>query len=152
MNSRPYDVAIIGGGIVGMATAMAMTARRSLSLIVLEAEKSLAAHQTGNNSGVIHSGLYYRPGSLKARNCVQGREAMYRFCEEHGVPHERCGKVVVATRESERGPLENLWQRGNGNGLQRLKKLSREELEEYEPDVSGLAGSLVHETGIVKYT
>lgn len=89
--SSNYDIAIIGGGIVGLATALALTSRRSLKLIVLEAEDRLAAHQTGHNSGVIHSGLYYKPGSLKARNCVAGREAMYRFCQEHGIAHEQCG-------------------------------------------------------------
>src|SRR5713101_5935038 len=97
MSSMTYDVAIIGGGIVGLATALALTERFRLSLVVLEAEDHLAAHQSGHNSGVIHSGLYYKPGTLKARLCVEGREAMYDFCRENGIPHERCGKVVVAT-------------------------------------------------------
>src|SRR5919198_1742141 len=101
MSSTQYDVVIIGGGIVGMATAMALTSGGRRSLIVLEAEDRLAAHQTGHNSGVIHSGLYYKPGSLKARNCVQGREAMYRFCQDNGIAHERCGKLVVATEARE---------------------------------------------------
>src|SRR5947209_15269537 len=96
MTSPPFDIAVIGGGIVGMATALALTRRTRASLVVVETEDRLAAHQTGNNSGVIHSGLYYKPGSQKARNCVQGREEMYRFCQEHGIAHERCGKVVVA--------------------------------------------------------
>src|SRR5438477_576266 len=101
MNTPAYDVAIIGGGIVGLATAMELLSRFRISLVLLEAEDRLATHQTGNNSGVIHSGLYYKPGSLKARNCVEGREALYRFCEEAGISHEHCGKIVVATDASE---------------------------------------------------
>src|SRR5437588_8247319 len=118
-----YDVAIIGGGIVGMATAMALTSNYNLSLIVLEAEGRLAAHQSGHNSGVIHSGLYYKPGSAKARNCVEGREEMYRFCGEYGIAHERCGKVVVAVDESERPALDELERRGIANGLQGMRRL-----------------------------
>ncbi len=115
--SNLYDVAVIGGGIVGLSTAMALTARYPLAVIVLEKEKKLAAHQTGNNSGVIHSGLYYKPGSLKARNCIAGREAMYRFCQEHGIAHERCGKIVVTTEARELPFLEELERRGQANGL-----------------------------------
>jgi L-2-hydroxyglutarate oxidase len=135
-----------------MATAMALTLRWRLSLIVLEAEDRLAAHQSGHNSGVIHSGLYYRPGSLKAATCVEGREAMLRFCQEHGIAHERCGKLVVATRESELPGLEELERRGNANGLQGLRRLGPEEIQEHEPHVSGIAGLLVPETGIVDYS
>src|SRR4051794_26730501 len=131
--SATYDVAIIGGGIVGMAAAMALTSRCRLSLIVLEAGGRLAAHPTRNNNGVIHSGLYYKPGSLKARNCVTGREAMYRFCQEHGIAHERCGKVVVATHESELPALQELERRGAANGLQGLRQLGSEQLREQEP-------------------
>lgn len=151
MNVKRYDVAIIGGGIVGLATAMALTSRARLSLIVLEAENHLAAHQSGHNSGVIHSGLYYKPGSLKARNCVEGREAMYRFCQEHGIAHDRCGKLVVATRESDLPALAELEQRGAANGLRGLRKLRSEEICEHEPYASGIAGLLVPETGIVDY-
>ena len=111
MSGKCYDVAIIGGGIVGMATAMALSARFRVSMIALEAEDRLAAHQTGNNSGVIHAGLYYRPGSLKAATCVRGREALYRFCAEQGIAHERCGKVVVATHEREAARLDELERR-----------------------------------------
>src|SRR3954470_17515352 len=107
-----FDVAVIGGGVVGLATAMALVRQFQLSIIVLEAENRLAAHQTGNNSGVIHSGLYYKPGSLKARLCTAGREQMYRFCAEHGVPHEPTGKVVVALDESEVPQLDVLMARG----------------------------------------
>ncbi len=151
MSTPGYDVAIIGGGIVGLATAMALTASRRLTLAVLEAEGRVAAHQTGHNSGVIHSGLYYKPGSLKARNCVEGRELLYRFCQEHGIPHERCGKVVVATRERELPILAELERRGRANGLQGLRRLTPEEIREHEPHATGLAGLLVRETGIVDF-
>src|ERR1700687_5366705 len=123
MSSRQYDIAIIGGGIVGLATAYALWRSHGRSLVVLEAEGRLAGHQTGNNSGVIHSGLYYKPGSQKARNCVEGREAMYRFCQEHAIPHDRCGKVVVALEERELPALDELQRRGLANGLQGLKRL-----------------------------
>jgi L-2-hydroxyglutarate oxidase len=151
MKPQVYDIAVIGGGIVGCATAMALLSKKSLSLVVLEAEDRLAAHQTGNNSGVIHSGLYYKPGSLKARNCVQGREAMYRFCAEFDIAHDRCGKVVVATRESELSRLDDLEERGRANGLSGMKRLVPEEIREFEPHVEGIRGLLVPDTGIVDY-
>lgn len=151
MNERGVDVAVIGGGIVGMATAMAVLSRRRVSLAVLEKEDHLAAHQTGNNSGVIHSGLYYKPGSLKARNCTAGREALYRFCAEHGIAAERCGKVVVATREEQLPALEELRRRGEANGLTGLRRLRPEEIREVEPHAAGLAGLIVPQTGIVDY-
>jgi len=119
--------------------------------VVLEAEAQLAQHQTGHNSGVIHSGLYYRPASLKARNCVTGRQAMYRFCQEHGITHERCGKVVVATDPSELVALDELERRGLANGLQGLRRLGPEEIREYEPHTTGIAGLVVPETGIIDY-
>jgi L-2-hydroxyglutarate oxidase len=134
-----------------MATAKALLESTGASLVVLEAEKSLAAHQTGNNSGVIHSGLYYKPGSLKARNCVAGREALYRFCAEHDIPHERCGKVVVATHESQIPALDTLEERGRANGLQGLERLSPEAIKQHEPHVRGVEGLLVPETGIVDF-
>lgn len=152
MTSPKYDIAIIGGGIVGLATAMTLTSLNSGSLVVLEAENRLAAHQTGHNSGVIHSGLYYKPGSLKARNCVEGQKAMYRFCQEHGIAHEQCGKVVVATNPSELPALATLEERGQANDLRGLRRLKPEEIKEYEPHVAGIAGLLVPETGIVNYT
>jgi L-2-hydroxyglutarate oxidase len=147
-----FDVGIIGGGIVGTATAMAITGASRARVVVLEAEPALAAHQTGHNSGVIHSGLYYKPGSLKARNCVTGREEMYRFCAEHGIPHDRCGKLVVATRPDELPALDELERRGRANGLQHLRRLRGEELAGLEPAVRGIAGLHVGETGIVDYT
>jgi L-2-hydroxyglutarate oxidase len=122
-----------------------------LSLVLLEKEARLAAHQTGHNSGVIHSGLYYRPGSLKAQNCTDGREALYAFCAEHAVPHERCGKVVVATREEELPQLAELERRGRQNGLAGLRRLDAAQLREFEPQVAGIAGLHVPQTGIVDY-
>lgn len=146
-----FDVAIIGGGIVGLATAKAFVERGVRNLIVIEAESHLAAHQTGHNSGVIHSGVYYKPGSAKARNCLEGRELMYAFCAEHGVPHDRCGKVIVAVEERELSALAEIERRGHANGLAGLKRLSAAELKEREPHVAGIAGLFVTETGIVDY-
>jgi L-2-hydroxyglutarate oxidase len=151
MGTPSFDIAVIGGGIVGLASAMALTARFHNSLIVLEAENRLAAHQTGHNSGVIHSGLYYNPGSLKAKNCVEGREALYRFCAENGIAHEPCGKVVVAIEQSEVPALEELERRGRANGLQCLRRLDATGIKEYEPHVTGVAGLHVPDTGIVDY-
>jgi L-2-hydroxyglutarate oxidase len=151
-DGKRYDVAVIGGGIVGAATAMALLEETpGLSLVLLEKEARLAAHQTGHNSGVIHSGLYYRPGSLKAQNCTDGREALYAFCAEHAVPHERCGKVVVATREEELPQLAELERRGRQNGLAGLRRLDAAQLREFEPQVAGIAGLHVPQTGIVDY-
>jgi len=151
MNSKTYDIAVIGGGIVGCATAMALSALKNIKLILLEAETELAHHQTGNNSGVIHSGLYYKPGSLKAKNCVEGSQALYQFCQEHGVAVEQCGKLVVATDPKEIPLLDELEIKGNANGLQGIKRLVAQELKEYEPHVSGVAGLHIRETGIVDY-
>lgn len=148
---RMFDVAVVGGGIVGTATAMAILKRRRLSLAVIEKEPRLAAHQTGNNSGVIHSGLYYKPGSLKARNCTTGREALLRFCEEHGIPAERCGKVVVATSAAQAPALEELQRRGEANGLTGIRRLGPQEIREIEPNAAGVAGLFVPQTGIVDY-
>jgi (S)-2-hydroxyglutarate dehydrogenase len=147
-----YDIAVIGGGIVGLATANALLdASPNRRLILLEAEPKLAAHQTGHNSGVIHSGLYYKPGSMKARFCVEGREAMYDFCRAHDIPHERCGKVVVATTANEIPRLEELHRRGEANGLKGIRWLTAEEIREREPYASGLRGLFVPDTGIVDY-
>jgi L-2-hydroxyglutarate oxidase len=143
------DVLIVGGGIAGLGTALALCGRKSVA--VVEAEARVAEHQTGHNSGVIHSGLYYKPGSAKARNCAAGRELMYHFCEENGVPHERCGKLVVATSEAELPALEEITRRGTANGLTGLERLSPEQMREIEPHVRGVAGLRVRETGIVNY-
>ena len=149
---RPYDIAIIGGGIVGLAAAMALTSRRGCSLVVLEAEDRLAAHQTGHNSGVVHSGLYYKPGSSKARTCVEGRETLIQFCAEHGLAHERCGKIVVATRHNELPALDELERRGRANGLFGIRRLAAQEIKDYEPCAACIAGLWVPETGIVDYS
>jgi len=146
-----HDVLIIGGGIVGMATALQLVRTTKARVIVLEAESMLGAHQTSHNSGVIHSGVYYKPGSLKAKSCATGRDEMYAFCSEHGIRHERCGKIVVATSESEVGKLDELEERSRANGLPGLKRLSASELREHEPHVAGVAGLLVPTTGIVDY-
>jgi L-2-hydroxyglutarate oxidase len=151
MSSNQYDIAIIGGGIVGLATAMALAKQNTTKVIVLEAEERLAAHQTGNNSGVIHSGIYYKPGSLKARNCVEGRTTMYAFCQDHGVKYDNCGKVIVATQQDELPALDRLYERGQANGLTGLRRLNPQELQELEPHTVGIAAIHVPQTGIVDY-
>lgn len=151
LNSSLYDFIVIGGGIIGTSTAMALQKRSDFKILIIESENKLAHHQTGNNSGVIHSGLYYKPGSLKARNCTKGRELMYRFCEEHDIPYEKCGKIVVAVNKDEIEPLKNLYERGIANGLEGIKILSEEELKEYEPHVHGTGGLFVPQTGIVDF-
>ncbi len=145
------DVVVVGGGIVGVATARALLEERRLRLVVVEAERRLAAHQTGNNSGVVHSGLYYRPGSAKARTCVEGRRALERYCQERGLPWERCGKVVVATTPEQEPALAELERRGRANGLDGIRRLDASGVEELEPHVRGVAGLHVPETGIVDY-
>jgi (S)-2-hydroxyglutarate dehydrogenase len=146
------DVIIVGGGIVGLATALKLLEKKpALRIQLIEKEQQLARHQTGNNSGVIHSGLYYKPGSLKARNCINGYRLLIDFCSQHGVPYELCGKIVVATEQSEIPLLHNLYQRGEQNGLPGFKMLQAEALREYEPHVRGLAGFFVPQTGIVDF-
>jgi (S)-2-hydroxyglutarate dehydrogenase len=150
MESGSDSAVVVGGGIVGLATALAM-AERGRPPIVLEAESHVAAHQTGHNSGVIHSGLYYKPGSHKARMCRAGLEAMYRFCAEENIPHRRRGKLVVAVSQDELPRLAALEDRGRANGVA-LKRLRAGELNEYEPEVVGIAGLWVEETGVVNYS
>ncbi len=143
---------VVGGGIVGLATALQIQKiNPALKLLVLEKEDGLAQHQTGNNSGVIHSGIYYKPGSLKAANCINGYRLLVEFCRMHEIPFELCGKIIVATGPEEVPLLQNLYERGRQNGLQNLKKLRSEELKEYEPHVFGLEGIFVPQTGIVDY-
>jgi L-2-hydroxyglutarate oxidase len=144
------DVIVIGGGVVGLATALSLTEKHHQRVIVVEAEDRLAAHQTGHNSGVIHSGLYYKPGSLKAQLCRAGLDALYRFCAEEAVPHRRCGKLVVATRTGELPRLDTLAERGRANGVA-VHRLEADQLKEHEPQVTGLAGLWVEETGVVSY-
>lgn len=148
-----YDIIIVGAGIVGLATALKIKEKKpSLNVLILEKEKDIAAHQTGHNSGVIHSGLYYKPGSKKAINCIKGYHMLIDFCDEYKIDYELCGKVVVATQESELPELDKLYKRGLENGLEGLKMLSTEEIKEYEPHVNGLKGFHVPQTGIVDYT
>ena len=144
-------VVVIGGGIVGLATARELQTRHPrLRVSVLEKERELAVHQTGRNSGVVHSGLYYKPGSLKATTCRRGKELLEEFCREQGVAHERCGKVVVATREDELARLGALEERARANGVQ-LARIGPEALRELEPHAAGIAALHVPESGIVNY-
>jgi (S)-2-hydroxyglutarate dehydrogenase len=147
-----YDVVLVGGGIVGLATAMKIQkARPDLKVAILEKEDQLAKHQTANNSGVIHSGLYYKPGSLKATNCINGYHELVQFCEEEKIPFEITGKVVVATREEQKPLLKTLLERGLQNGLTGTRSITLEELKEYEPYCAGVAAIHVPQTGIVDY-
>jgi len=145
-------IAIIGGGIVGLATAYQLLQRfPGIQLLVLEKESGPGQHQTGNNSGVLHCGLYYKPGSTKARLAVQGIRRMVDFCERHDVRHELCGKIVVATEPEEIQRLHALFERGVANGLQGLELLRAEQIREYEPHAAGLAGIRVPQEGIVDF-
>ena len=147
-----FDVAVIGGGILGLSSARELLLRfPSLSVLVLEKEPNLARHQTGHNSGVIHSGIYYKPGSLKARNCVEGARLLTRYCDEHGIPYERCGKVIVAVNESEVPALEELYRRGTANGVPGLRRIGPDELKRLEPYARGVAALYSPETGIIDY-
>lgn len=148
-----YDVVVVGGGIVGLATALRLVQRRpGTRLLVIEKEDAVAQHQTGNNSGVIHSGLYYKPGSLKAQLCRQGYTEMVEFCRAEGIAHDICGKVVVATEEKELAPLDELYRRGVANGLDGLRYLSPAEIRDFEPRCAGIRGLFVPQTGIVNYS
>jgi (S)-2-hydroxyglutarate dehydrogenase len=147
-----YDVVLVGGGIVGLATGYKLiTARPDLKIAILEKESQLALHQTANNSGVIHSGLYYKPGSLKAINCIKGYHELVTFCTEEKIPFEITGKVVVATRDSQKPLLTMLLERGLENGLTGTRQISLEELKEYEPHCIGVGAIHVPQTGIVDY-
>lgn len=148
-----YDLIIIGGGIVGLATGYRWLQHHPGSrLLILEKETRVGQHQSGHNSGVIHSGIYYRPGSRKARTCRAGVRALLSFCNEQGIPYELCGKVVVATRPQELSRLRRLYARGRANGLKNIRFVSPEELRELEPHVRGLQGLHVPATGIVDFT
>ena len=147
-----FDLVIIGGGIVGLATGLqAVRTQRRLRIAVLEKEPAIARHQSGHNSGVIHSGIYYKPGSLKAKNCVAGAAQMVDFCREHSIAFEICGKVVVATNEAERAGLGELMRRGTANGVPGLKMIGPEQLREIEPRCTGVAAMQVPGTGITDY-
>jgi len=149
---KHFDIIIAGAGIVGLATAYKLIEKNpDLKICLLEKEKEVSKHQTGNNSGVIHSGIYYKPGSLKATNCRRGYRMLLDFCDENGIPYDICGKVIVATNEDEIPRLDNLFERGQQNGLQGLKELKQEEVKELEPYVKGVKGIRVPETGIIDY-
>jgi L-2-hydroxyglutarate oxidase LhgO len=152
MTDSHYNVIIIGGGVVGLGVALEITRRfPHLRLLLLEKEDRVARHQSGHNSGVIHSSVYYKPGSLKARLCVTGAAAMVEFCREHGIAHNVCGKVIVATHADELPRLEELRQRGEANGLTGLRMIGPEELREIEPHATGLRALVVPSTGITDY-
>ncbi len=147
-----HDIIVIGGGIVGLATALRIKEQKpSLKILLLEKENEVAKHQTGNNSGVIHSGLYYKPGSLKATNCIRGYEMLIDFCTREGVAFDLCGKIVVATSNEQKPLLRNLYDRGMQNGLVKNKMISAEEIKEIEPHVRGVEGIWVPYTGIIDY-
>jgi (S)-2-hydroxyglutarate dehydrogenase len=147
-----FDIAIVGGGIVGAATFYKFQKKYpDLRIALFEKESKLAGHQTGHNSGVIHSGLYYKPGSLKAKNCFEGRHELVAFAKEHAIAHDVCGKVIVATEESELGRMENIYKNGVDNGIEGIKKLTPSEVKEIEPFVESVGGIFVPVTGIIDF-
>ena len=147
-----YDVAIVGGGIVGAATFYKLQKQNpSISIVLIEKEKDFANHQTGNNSGVIHSGLYYSPGSLKAKNCVQGRHELVEFAKNHNVAHDVCGKVVVATKDLELPFMNKIFENGLANGTEGIEIIDSKQIQEIEPYVKGIGGIWVPVTGIIDY-
>src|SRR5579862_4632120 len=152
MPDQSFDIVVIGGGIVGLSTAMHCTRLfPQLRLLLVEKEDAVARHQSGHNSGVIHSGIYYKPGSLKAKLCVEGAAAMVEFCRQHNLKYEITGKVIVAVNDAEIPRLQSLMQRGQANGIPGLRMLQREELREIEPHCSGIAWLLVPSTGVTDY-
>lgn len=151
-NKNVFDIAIIGGGIVGAATMYKLQKRnKDLKIILIEKEDQLANHQTGHNSGVIHSGLYYTPGSLKAKNCVKGRHELVAFAKEHQVAHDVCGKVVVATKESELPFMDKIFNNGLANNTEGIEKISADKIKEIEPHVKSIGGIYVPCTGIIDF-
>jgi (S)-2-hydroxyglutarate dehydrogenase len=152
MPDSHHDVIIVGGGIIGLSVSLEMTRRfPRLRTLVLEKEDRVARHQSGHNSGVIHSGIYYKPGSLKATLCVAGATAMVEFCRQHGIPHSVCGKVIVATREEELQSLEELRRRGEANGVAGVRLIGPAELRDFEPNASGVAALVVPSTAVTDY-
>lgn len=150
--SKVYDIAVVGGGIVGLATAYKLQSKYpNLTLTVLEKESLLASHQTGRNSGVIHSGLYYRPGSYRALNCVNGRKQLVDFAKDHGIDHDVCGKIVVATAEEEIPRLEKIRENGLKNGLVGIEVIDHERIKEIEPYIEGIKALWVPESGIIDF-
>ncbi len=153
MSTNKYDIIIIGGGIVGLATAYKLSLKHpNKSILVLEKEKEVAAHQTGHNSGVIHSGIYYKPGSYKAKNCVDGRRELVQFAKEHNIPFDLCGKIIVATHESELAHMNKVFNNGVANGVEGIEMIDTKSIKEIEPFCEGIAGIWVPCTGIIDYT
>ncbi|MHC4642195.1 MAG: L-2-hydroxyglutarate oxidase [Planctomycetota bacterium] len=148
-----FDIVVIGGGIVGLASAYMISRNHpGISIAVLEKEEQIAVHQTGHNSGVIHSGLYYKPGSNKAKNCARGRKELVAFAKEHGIPHEICGKIIVATKEKELANLEQVFRNGLENQIDGIEKIGADEIKAIEPFCQGIAGIRVPCTGIIDFT
>lgn len=147
-----FDVIVVGGGIVGLAAAYKITKRfPGKKVLVLEKEKEVAAHQTGHNSGVIHSGIYYKPGSYKAKNCVAGRRELVEFAREHRIAHDICGKIIVATHESELAHMNKVFNNGLANGVEGIELIDSKRIKEIEPFCEGIAGIWVPCTGIIDY-
>jgi L-2-hydroxyglutarate oxidase len=152
MADQRFDIVVVGGGIVGLSTAMQFCqAFPRLRLLLVEKEDRVARHQSGHNSGVIHSGIYYKPGSLKAKLCVEGAAAMVAFCREHAIPVEICGKIIVATSGEEVPRLQGLLERGQANGITGLKLLDKAQAREIEPHCGGMGWLHVPATGITDY-
>lgn len=152
MAENAYDIIVVGGGIVGLATAYKLNSKFPLKkILVLEKEKEVAAHQTGHNSGVIHSGIYYKPGSYKAKNCVDGRRELVGFAREHNIPHDICGKIIVATHESELAHMNKVFNNGLANGVEGIELIDSKRIKEIEPYCEGIAGIWVPCTGIIDY-
>jgi L-2-hydroxyglutarate oxidase len=153
MSTTHYDIIIVGGGIVGLATAYKLTIQHpTKTILVLEKEKEVAAHQTGHNSGVIHSGIYYKPGSYKAIKCVEGRRELMSFVKEHNIAHDLCGKIIVATEESELAHMNKVFNNGVANGVEGIEMIDAKRIKEIEPHCQGIAGIWVPCTGIIDYT
>lgn len=152
MDAYRYDTIVIGAGLVGLSVAYHLKLKNpSNKILLLDKENDVAVHQSGNNSGVIHSGIYYKPGSLKAQNCITGYHGLLAFAKEHNIPHDICGKIIVATSIDELPALNNIYNRGLENGLSDLKRLNKEEIQAYEPHCTGLEGLHVPQTGIIDY-
>ena len=153
MEENNYDIVIVGGGIVGLASAYKLNLRfPEKKILVLEKEQTVAAHQTGHNSGVIHSGIYYKPGSYKAKNCVDGRRELVAFAKEHKIPHDICGKIIVATEESELAHMNKVFNNGVANGVEGIEIIDSKRIKEIEPFCEGISGLWVPCTGIIDYS